>query len=100
MLLISVSKDQGSGTGSVGYTGADVYAGGAFYSQNNGTDASQWTSATWTPYAFPTGGDLAVVANFNGGGPATIPALDRSSLVVLIMAAASLGAWLLRRRRY
>jgi hypothetical protein len=98
VLLISVSKDNGSGTGIVGHTGADVYSGGAFYWLNNSNDASQWTSTSWTEYAFPVGGDLAMLVTFDGGGPNPVPALDGPIVLVTVLLVSLFGVRLYRRR--
>lgn len=64
VLVLSALFDSSSGTGAVGFTGANVYAGGGFVF-NNTLSASQLTTSSWTNYQPVPGGDLAFTATFD-----------------------------------
>lgn len=64
VLVLSALFDSSSGTGTVGFTGANVYAGGDFVFLNS-LSASQLTTSNWTHYQPIPGGDLAFTATFD-----------------------------------
>jgi hypothetical protein len=73
IFFASVSKDYEQNPelalGAWGYTGGDVYAGGGFFFENNGTDESQWTSRPWETFLLSGWDDLAFRAIFSAPLP-------------------------------
>jgi hypothetical protein len=73
IFFASVSKDYEQNAplalGAWGYTGGDVYAGGGFFFENNGTDESQWTSRPWETFFLTGRDDIAFRATFSAALP-------------------------------
>jgi len=82
VLFASTSQDQSGAPNSgcqFGGISPQVYSGGNFVYQNNGTNVSSWTSSGWTQW---TDYDLAFRVTF-GPAPANIPTLTEWGLILL-----------------
>lgn len=90
VLFASVSKDFGPvGTGQWGAINSNVYSGGNFVYQNNGSNTTQWTTVPWS--AFP-GSDLAFRATFNDPSSVEVPEAD--TLLLFGGGIGGLATWL------
>ncbi len=95
VIFASTSRDHAgaSGTGCWEHSSTDLYPSGEFVFLNDGGDASQWTTQSWTAY----GGDLGFVVTFDAA-PA-IPTLTEWAMILFSLGLAGSAAVHLQRRR-
>lgn len=93
ILLLSASDffDTLDGSGYIGDTNGDNYAGGTAYFLENGNDFSQVTTSSWIA---PGSTDLAFTANFTSA-----PTPEPASIAMLAMGAVAMGLTTRRRRQ-